>query len=187
MPTTIHIVKARIFPAVMWELGHEDDWAPKNSHFQTMVLEKTLESHLHSKEIKPVSSKGNEPSIFIGTTDAEAETSSILATLCKEPTHWKRSWCWERLRARGEGGDRGQLVGWHHWLNGHEFEQTAIDGEGEGSLVCCRQWGLKESDTTERLNNNEVLISERDKAENQPWGISLVVQWLKLHVPNAGV
>ena len=60
------------------------------------------------------------------------------------------------MRAGGEEGDRDEMVGWHHRLNGHEFEQTSGDGEGQGSLVCCSPWGRKESDTTERLSNNSV-------------------------------
>ena len=60
----------------------------------------------------------------------------FLANWCKEPTHWKRPWCLEKLRARGEGGDTGWEVGWHHWLNGHKFEQSLGDGEGQGSLSC---------------------------------------------------
>ena len=78
---------------------------------------------------------------------------NTLASWCKELTHWKRPWCWERLRAGGEGEDRG-WDGWmHHRLNGHEFEWTLADSEGQGSLACCRWWGRKESDTTEPLNN----------------------------------
>ena len=65
---------------------------------------------------------------------------------CKEPTHWKRPWCWERLRAGGEGGDREEMVWWHHQLNGHEFEQTPGDSEGQGSLACHSPWGLQESE-----------------------------------------
>ena len=75
------------------------------------VLEKTLESPLDSKEIKPVNPKGNQPRIFIGRTDAEAETP-ILATWCEELTHLKRPWFWERLKAGGEGDDRG----WDGWM-----------------------------------------------------------------------
>ena len=79
-----------------------------------------------------------------------------LGTWCKEPTHWKRPWCWERLKAGGEGADRGQEVGWHHWLDGHEFEPAPGDGKGQGSLTCCSPWDHKESDTTEQLNNNKI-------------------------------
>ena len=72
----------------------------------------------------------------------------------KEPTHWKRPWCWGRLRAGGEGGGKDEMAGWHHQLYGHEFEQALGDGEGQGSLACCSPWGRKEPDTTEWLNNN---------------------------------
>ena len=81
-------------------------------------------------------------------------SSNTLATWYVEPTHWKTPWCWERLRAGGEGGTEDEIVGWHHWLNGHELEQTPGDGERWGSLACCNSWGQKKSDMTERLNNN---------------------------------
>ena len=118
-------------------------WAPKNWCFWTVVLEKTLESPLNCKKIKQVNPKGNQSWIFIGRTDAEAETLNTLSIWCKELTHWKRLWCWARLRA-GEGGDRGWVVRWHHWLSGHEFEQTPRDSKGQGSLACCNPWGRKE-------------------------------------------
>ena len=91
----------------MWDLDHKEGWVWKNWCFCTVVLEKTLQSALDSKEIKPVHPKGNQPWIFIGRTDAKAE-----ATWCEEPTHWKRPWCWERLRAGGESGDSG----WDGWI-----------------------------------------------------------------------
>ena len=91
----------------MWELDHKEGWAPKNWCFQTVVLEKTLESPLVCKEIQPVHPKGNQPWIFI-----RSWSSNTLATWCEEPTHWKRPWCWERLRAGGEGDDRG----WDGWM-----------------------------------------------------------------------
>ena len=95
----------------MWELNHKESWAPKNWCFWTMVLEETLESPLDCKEIQPVHPKGNQFWIFTGRTDAEAETP-LLATWCKELTHWKRPWCWERLKAGREGDDRG----WDGWM-----------------------------------------------------------------------
>ena len=91
----------------MWELDHKEGWMWKNWCFWTVVLAKTLESPLDCKEIKPVNSQGNQPCIIIGMSDSEAE-----ATWCEELTHWKRPWCWERLRAGGEGGDRG----WDGWM-----------------------------------------------------------------------
>ena len=70
-----------------------------------------------------------------------------LATWCEKLTHWKRPWCWERLKAGGEGDEKGRDGGWHHQLDGHEFEQTLGHGNGQGSLVCCSPWSCKESNT----------------------------------------
>ena len=94
-----------------------------------------------------------------------SSNSNTLATWCEEPTHWKRPWCWERLKA-GEGDDKDEIVGWHHWLNGHEFQKALGDNEGQGNLACYSPWGRKELDMTEQLNNN-----------------TLVVQWLKICLP----
>ena len=98
-------------PVWMWKLDHKESWALKNWCFWTVVLEKTLESPVDCKEIQPVHPKGNQSWIFIGRTDAEAETPT-LATWCKELIHRKRPWCWERLKAGGEGDDRG----WDSWM-----------------------------------------------------------------------
>ena len=92
----------------MWELDHKESQALKNRRFWTVVLEKTFESPLDCKEIDPVNPKGNQPWIFIQRTDAKAK-ALILGHLI---THLKRPWCWERLRAGGEGDDRG----WDGWL-----------------------------------------------------------------------
>ena len=96
----------------MWELDYKESWAPKNWCFWTLVMEKTLESPLDSKEVKTINPKRNQSWIFIGRTDAEAETPNTLATWCKELTQWERLWCWERLKAGGEGDDRG----WDGWM-----------------------------------------------------------------------
>ena len=95
----------------MWELDYKESWALKHWCFWSVVLEKTLESPLDWKGIKPANPKGNQSWIFVGRTDAEAETPNTLATWYEEPTHWKRPWCWERLKAR-EGDDRG----WDGWM-----------------------------------------------------------------------
>ena len=87
----------------MWELDYKESWVPNNWCFWTLVLEKTLESPLDCKEIQPVHPKGNQSWIFIGKTDVEAQTSIFWPP----DTHWKRSWCWERLKTGGEGDDRG--------------------------------------------------------------------------------
>ena len=92
----------------MWELDHKEGWVPKKWCLWTVVLEKTVENPLDCKELKLVNHKGNQPWIFIRRTDAEVRWSSnTLATWCKEPTHWKRAWCWERLKAKQETSNRG--------------------------------------------------------------------------------
>ena len=137
----------------MWKLGHEV-WVPKIWCFQTLVLEKTLESPLDCNEIKPVNLKGNQPWIFSVRTDAKAETPVLWL-------HDAKSWFTGKDSDSGKGWGQDEkqvtedeIVGWHHGLNGHEFEQAPGDGEGQGSLVCCSPWGNKESDMTEWLNNN---------------------------------
>ena len=98
-----------VFPVVMlwmWELDYKESWVPKSWCFWTVVLEKTLESPLNSKVIQPIHPKGNQSWIFIGRTDAEAETPNTLATWCEELTHLKRPWGWERLKVGGEGEDK---------------------------------------------------------------------------------
>jgi len=136
----------------MWELDHKEGWAPKNWCFWTVVLEKTLKSPLGCKEIQPVHPKGDKSWIFIGTIDAEAEAPKLWPPaeknwpIRKDPDAGK-DWGQEK------GVAEGKMVGWHHRLNGHAFEQAPVDGEGQGSLAYCSPQGHKESDTTERLNN----------------------------------
>ena len=97
----------------MWELSHKESWVSRNWCFWTVVLEKALESPLDCKEIQPVNSKGNQSWIVIGRTDwCWSWSSNTLATWCKELTHWKRPWCWERLKTSGEGENRG----WNDWM-----------------------------------------------------------------------
>ena len=91
----------------MWELEHKECWVLKNWYLWTVVLEKTLESPLDWKEIQGVHPKGNQSWIFTGRTDAKAEIPNTLVTWCEELTHRKRPWCWERLKAGGEGDNRG--------------------------------------------------------------------------------
>ena len=124
--------------------------------FWTMVLEKSLESPLYCKEIKPVNPKGDQSWIFIGRTDAEAETPILWPPAAKNWLIWRdfdagKDWGWEE-----EGTTEDEMVGWHHRLDGHEFEQTLGVGDAQGSLVCCSPWGHKESDRTERLNWTEL-------------------------------
>jgi len=154
--TKVHLVKAMVFPVVMYgcELDHQEGWALKNWWFWIVVLEKTLESPLDDKEIRSVNPKGNQPWIFIGRTDAEAEAPILWPPDAKS---------WIIGKDPDAGKDWGQeekdvtedeMIGWHHWLNGHKFEQTPGDSDGQGSLARCSPWGGKESDTTQWLNNN---------------------------------
>ena len=140
----------------MWELDHKEHWAPKNWCFQTVVLEKTLESPLDSKEIKPVNPKGNQPWIFIGRTDAEAETPILWPPDVKNSLIWKDPDARKDWRQEVKGTTEDEMAGWHHQLDGHGFGWTPGIGDGQGGLACCNSWGCKESDTTERLNWTEL-------------------------------
>ena len=146
----------------MWEMDHKETWMLKNWCFWTVVLEKTLESPLDSKEIQPVYLKGNQSWIFIGRTDAEAETPILWPPhvknwfIVKDPDGGK-DW-----RQAEKGRTEDEIVGRHHRLNGHEFEETLAVGDGQGCLTCCSPWGCKESNMTEQLNWmkwREIIIS----------------------------
>ena len=126
-----------------------------------MVLEKTLESSLDSK-IKPVNPKGNQSWIFIGRTDAEAETPILWSPEAMNWLIWKDSDAGKDWRQEEKGTTEDEMVGWHYRLDGYEFEQTPGVGDGQGGLACCRPWGCKESDTTERLSWTEDGASGKE-------------------------
>ena len=127
LPTKVHLVKVMVFPVVMYGCESwtcEEGWAPKNWCFLTVVLEKTVESLLDCKEMKPVNPKGNQSWIFVGRTDVKAETPIISPHDVEIWLVWKdldagKDWRWEE-----KGKTEDEMVGWHHRLNGHEFEQT---------------------------------------------------------------
>ena len=141
---------------MVWELDYEASWALKNWCFWAVVLEKTPESRLDCKEIKPVNPKGNQSCILIGRTDAEAEIPILWLPDAKSWLIRKDCDVLKDWRQEGKGTTEDKMVGWHHWLNDHEFDQAPGDGEGQGSLACCSAWGCKELDTTGWLNNNSV-------------------------------
>ena len=151
LPTKVRLVKAMVFPVVilvvrvwLWR-----KLCAEELMLLTVVLEKTLGSPLDCKEIQPVQSEGDQSWVFIGRTDAEAETPILLATSCEELTHWKRPWCWEGLGVGGEGDDRGwdgwmaSLTLWMWiWVNSGSWWWTGRPG-------VLRFMGCKELDTTE--------------------------------------
>ena len=159
LPTKVHIVKAMVFfssHAQMWELDRKEGWAPKNWCFWIVVLENSLRVPW-TVRIKPVNPKRNQPLIFIERTDAEAEAPILWPPDGKSQVTRKDPANGQDSRQEEKGATEDKMVGWHHWLNGHEFEQTPGDTEGQGSLACCSPWGSKESDTTEQLNNNKAI------------------------------
>ena len=105
--------------------------------FWTMVLEKTLESPLDCKEIQPVNPKGNQSWIFIGRTDAEAETPILWPPDAKNWLNGKDPEVGKNWRQEEKGTTADEMVGWYHWLNGREFEQASEVGDVQGSLACC--------------------------------------------------
>ena len=134
---------------------YKESWAPKNWCFWTVVLEKTLESPLDCKEIQSVHPKGNHSWIFIGRTDVEAETPILWPPDVKSWLIWKDPDAGKDWRQEEKGMTEDEMVGWHHWLYRHEFEQGLRVGDGQGSLVSWSSWSHKETDTTEWLNWTE--------------------------------
>ena len=149
--TRVPLIKVMFFPVVTYgcesrtikKAEHQKNWC-----FWTVVLEKTLESPLDYKDIKPVNPKGNQCWIFIGKTNAETDAPILWLPnenwlIGKDPDA-EKDWKQEEKEVTED-----EMIGWHHWLNGHESEQAL---GAQGSLVCCSPWGGKESDTTEWLN-----------------------------------
>ena len=120
----------------MWQLDHKESWASQNWCFWTVVLEKTLESPLDCKEIKPVNPKGTQPRIYIGRTDVEAEAPILRPPGVKDLKSWligKDPDAGKDWKQEEKGAIEDEMIGWHHRLNGHEFEQAPRDGEDRES------------------------------------------------------
>ena len=140
----------------MWELDYKESWAPKNWCFWTVVLEKTLESPLDCKEIQLVDPKRNQSWIFIGRTDAEAESPIFWPPDVKNWLIGKAPDAGKDWRQEKKGMTEDEMVGWRHRLNVHGFVWTPGAGDGQGGLAWCDSWGCKELDTTEWLNWTEL-------------------------------
>ena len=153
--TNVCLVKAVVFPVVMliWELDYKESWGLKNWCLWIVVLEKTPESPLDSKEIKLVNLKGNQPWILIGRDWCWgwSWSSSILVTcrLTGEVPDAGKDWGQEKRASEDE------MAGWHNWCNGRELGQTLGDGEGQGVLASCHSWSCKELGTTGWLNKKQ--------------------------------
>ena len=163
LSTKVHLVKAMVFPVVMygcesWTINKAEHW---RICFWTVVLEKTLESPLDCKEIQPVHPKGSQSWIFIGKTDAEAETPILWPPHVKNWLIWKDPDAGKDWRREKKGTAEDEMAGWHHWLDGHGFGWTPGVGDGQGGLACYGSWGRKELGTTEQLNWIDQL--------NNPW------------------
>ena len=158
----------------MWELDYKESWVPKNWCFWTMVLEKTLESPLDCKEIQPVHPKGNQSWIFNGRTEAEALI--LWPPDVKSWLIWKDPDAGKDWRQEEKGMTEDEMVGWHHWLSVHEFEQTLGVRDGQGGLASWSPRGRKESDMTEWLNWTGTPNSLLPGARGLAFGSS---SWLK--------
>ena len=160
LPTKFCLVKAMVFSSShvwMWELDYKESWLPRNLYFWTVVLEKTLESALDCKEIQSVHPKGDQSWVLIGKTDVEAETPILRPPDSKSWMHLKRPWCWERLKAGGEGDDRGWdsfialLTPWTWvWVSSRSCWRTGKPGvlQSMGSQRVGHEW-LTELNWTE--------------------------------------
>ena len=151
--TKVSLVKAIVFPVVTYGC---ESWIIKKAEcrrcLQTVVLEKTLQSSLDCKEIKPANPKGNQSWIFTGRTEAEAEAPILWPPDAKNWLIGRDPDAGKDWRQEEKGMTEDEMVGWHHRLDGHKFEQAPGVSDGQGDLAFCSLWGCKESDMTERLN-----------------------------------
>ena len=154
LPTKVRLVKAMVFPVVMygcesWTIKKVECW--RIEAFELWCWRR-LESPLDRKEIQPVHPKGNQSWAFIGRTDAKAETPILQPPDAKNWLIGKDPDAGKDWGQEEKGMTEDEMVGWHHWLDGHELQWTPGTGDGHGGLACCSPWSCKESDTTGWLN-----------------------------------
>ena len=152
LPTKAHTVKAMVFPAIM---NTCKNWTIKKAECQwidafELQCWRTLENSLDFKEIKPVNPKANQSWIFTARMDAETEVPILWLPYVKSQLIGKDPDAGKDWGQEEKGAVEDEMVGWYHWVNRHEFEQTLGNNEGQGSLACCSPWGCKESNTTEQ-------------------------------------
>ena len=159
LPTKVHLVKAMVFPVVMygcesWTIKKAESW--RINAFELWCWGRLLRVPWTARR----SNQSIQNKSVLNTHWKDwcwGWSSSTLATWCEELTHWKRPGCWERLKSGGEGTAEDEMIGWHHWLDAHKFEQAPGAGDGQWSLAYCSPWVCKESDTTEWLNWTDPL------------------------------
>ena len=149
MPTKVHLVKAMVFPLAMYAC---ESWTIRKAEhqridaFELWCWRRLLRVPWITRRSKQSILK--ESILNIHWHDwCWSWNSSSLATWCEELTHWIRLWCWERLKAGGEGDTEDEMVGWHHRLDGHEFEKAPGVGEGQGETWCATVHGVAKSQT----------------------------------------
>ena len=170
LPTKVHLVKAMVFPVVMYGC---EDWTIKKAEHQrihafwwmsVVVLEKTLESPMGCKEIKPVNPKESQSWIFIGRTDAEAEALILWPPDAKSQLTRKHPDAGRDIRQEEKGTTEDEMTGWHHQLNGHEFEQAPGVGKGQGKPGVLQSVGsqrIRHDWVTEQQSNKLRIVQQR--------------------------
>ena len=161
--TKVHIVKAVVFPVGMYGC---ESWTIRNVEcqridvFELWCWRRLLRVNLDCEEIKAINPKGNKPRTFIERTDVEAEAPILWPPDMKNWLTEKDPDAGKDWRREEKETTKDEMTGWHHWLDGHDFEQTLGDGEGQASLACYRLWSWKESNMTECLNDKNCIRTE---------------------------
>ena len=162
----------------MWELDYKESWALKNWCFWTVVLEKTLESPLDCKKIQPVHSKGDQSWVFIGRTDAEAETPILWPPHVKSWLIGKDSDAGKNWGQEEKGTTEDEMAGWHHQLDAHESGWTPGVGDGQGALACFDSWGRKELTWLSDWYGLCAKDWACPKTQNTPWVRNMTLQFI---------
>ena len=183
MPTKVRIVKAMVFPVVVYGC---ESWTIKKAErqridaFELWCWRRLLRVPWTARRSNQSILKEISPEYPLEGLMMKLKLQNV-GHLMERATHWKRPWCWEKLKAEEKGTTEDEMVGWHHWFPRHEFEQAMGDGEGQESLACCSPWG-SESDMAEQMNNNNgIKATKVDSRGNGKWGNrEHTMAWLSL-------